>query len=54
MGSIRLQEREGIATEDGARVVAVGARARHGHVTLILLEAQTEESRTFTSTNVTT
>ena len=54
MGSIRFQERERIATEDGAGIVAVGARARHSHVTLILLEAQTEESWTFTSTNVTT
>ena len=52
--AIRFQKGERIATEDGTGIVAVGARARHSHVTLILLQAQPEESQTFTSTDVTT
>ena len=44
MGPLRLDESERIAAEDGTGTLAVGARRRHGHVALVLLEAQPEVS----------
>jgi hypothetical protein len=53
VGFVRFDKREGIAGQDGSWCIAVGARTWDGHVTLVLLEAQSEMSGAFTLTGAT-